>query len=394
MRGPRILITYPFALGRASGGARMTREIARHLGRAGARVTLLPVSAPLDNRFPRRAVDDEAQAFDLDAELARDGVTIERVAPHPLHRFLDARNVRRAVRRILDRERVDVVLSYFIESAFLPALLRERGVTFGFISTWQSYEKALTFTMTRLPRFLSRRIRERLLHVPHRAAAILFATSGFTRGELIDELGVDPARIELCHLGVDPRFFDIPRPRPDAITRLVFFGRIIEEKGVGDLIQALGKLARAGCDAFTLRIRGQGELAWAEGLAREHGIADRVEVAGPAGDDELREELGNAQLAIMPSHFEAFGLAFAEAQAAGLPVVAYQAGSVPEVVEDGVTGWLAPLHDVDGLAARIAGALRDPAGTHAAGLAARDRVRRLFTWENTAATLLAGIERS
>ena len=391
MAGSRIVITYPFPLGRASGGARMTREIARHLGRAGARVTVLPVSAEFDNKFPRRPADEGALDAEIDAELARDNVTVERIRPHPVHRFLDALNVRRAVQRILDREHVDVVLSYFIEAALLPPLLRKRGVKFGFISTWQSYAKALTYTMTWLPGFVSRRVRNRLLGVPHRAAEILFATSNFTRDELIHELGVDGSRIELCYLGVDPRFLEIPRAKPTEITRLLFFGRIIPTKGVHDTIEALGQLARKGCDRFTLRLRGQGEHDWAKEKAREHGIADKVEVCGPADDAELRRELEDAHLAIMPSHFEAFGLAFAEAQAAGLPVVAYRAGSVPEIVEHGVTGWLAPLGDIDRLGEYIEQALRDPKATHAAGQAARDRVRRRFTWENTANTILRGV---
>ena len=68
------------------------------------------------------------------------------------------------------------------------------------------------------------------------------------------------------------------------------------------------------------------------------------------GDEGLRRELKDAHLAIMPSHAEAFGLSIAEVQAAGIPIVAYEAGSVSEVVENGVTGWLAPFRQVDRLA--------------------------------------------
>jgi glycosyltransferase involved in cell wall biosynthesis len=389
----RILITYPFPLERASGGARMTREIARHLARAGARVTVLPVAGRGEaSRLDPAAIAAEEAA--LDADLAADGVEVERVRPHSLHWFLDGRAVRRAVARILDRETVDVVLSYFIEAAFLPALLERRGVRLGFISTWQSYAKALTFTAAWMPRPLFARVRDRLLGAPHRRAEVLYATSRFTRDELVEVLGVDPQRIQLCPLGVEARFLEIPRERPDAITRLLFFGRVIPSKGVGDAIEALGRLGHDGNARVTLRLRGQGDLDWARAVAREHGVEERVEVLGPADDAELRDELREAHLAVMPSHYEAFGLAFAEAQAAGLPVVAYRAGSVPEVVEDGVTGWLAPLHDVDALTACLRRALDDPAATHAAGLAGRERVQRLFTWEETARTILRGLERA
>ena len=392
MAAPRILITYPFPLGRATGGARMTREIARHLGRAGARVTILPVSANVARgAFPRRPVQREFLGLEFDEELAADSVDIVRVAQSPLHWIRDASRVRSAVEAIAGRGRVDAVLSYYMEGAFLPDALARRRIPFGYISTWQSYAKAIEAPLRAVPRALWQRATRRLAVEPHRRADVLFATSRFTSDELVEIFGVRRERVRICPLGVDPAFFDVPRqPRPE-VRRLLFFGRIIPSKGVLDAIRALGRLAETGEGDFVLRLVGQGDHDWARAAAVEHGIGDRVELRGPAGDDELREELSRADLALLPSHFEAFGLAFAEAQAAGLAVVAYRAGSVPEVVEDGVTGWLAPLHDVEGLAERLGAALRDPQETARRGAAARDRVRRLFTWERTAATILDGL---
>ena len=114
-------------------------------------------------------------------------------------------------------------------------------------------------------------------------------------------------------------------------------------------------------------------------------------MGGPLDDAALRRELQWAQLAVLPSHFEAFGLAFAEAQAAALPVVAYRAGSVPEVVEDGVTGWLGPTRDVEQLSANLNRALLDPAEARTRGLRGRERARSLFTWERTAETILGSL---
>jgi len=390
----RILITYPYPLGRATGGARMTREIARHLGRAGARVTILPVSANfLRGIFPRSGPEPEALGFEFDQELARDGVDIVRVAQHPLHWVLDAQNVRDAVGRILGEERVDAVLGYYKEAARLPRLLRRHEVTFGYISTWQSYAKALQARAGGVPRFLTGSVNRRVAIRPHRLADVLFATSRFTRNELVEHFGVERDRIVVCPLGVQPGFFDVAHEPSPGITRLLFFGRVIAAKGVGDAIEALGALARRGAPPFELRLVGQGWHDWARGLARRHGIADRVDLHGPVGDQELREHLSWAYAAVLPSHFEAFGLAFAEAQAAGLPVIAYAAGSVPEVVLDGTTGWLAPVHDVQALAGCLEAALTDEAEIRRRGVAARERVHREFTWQNTAATILAGLDR-
>jgi glycosyltransferase involved in cell wall biosynthesis len=105
-------------------------------------------------------------------------------------------------------------------------------------------------------------------------------------------------------------------------------------------------------------------------------------------DASLRAALADADLALLPSWSESFGLAIAEAQAAALPVVAYAAGSVPEVVEDGVTAWLAPVRDVAALAERLHAACADPEGAHRMGLAGRARVLARFRWEETAERLL------
>ena len=220
-----------------------------------------------------------------------------------------------------------------------------------------------------------------------------FATSTFTRGELVDHIGVPADRIVFCPLGVTSRFFDLEVEERPKIRNLLFFGRVIASKGVADAIEALGKLAQRGVEDFKFRIVGQGNLDWARTTAEKFGIADRVEVPGPADDATLKQELERADVAVLPSHFEAFGLCFAEAQAAGLPVVAYRAGSVPEIVEHDRTGWLAPFQDIDALSQCLETALRDAATTRAAGIAGRERAKQNFTWENTASTILSGIDR-
>lgn len=393
MPGTRLVITYPFPLGRATGGARMTREIALAVARAGAEVVLLPVSSDGGGRFPRRPPEEAALGYEFDAELRDAGVEVRRVPQHRLHWMFDGRGVARAVDRALQERPADMVLSYYHDGGYVPAVAARHGVPFGYISTWQSYEKALAAPLRGIPEPFARGLKQRRVVAPHRQASVLFATSEFTRDELIRFVGVDPERIVICRLGVAPRFFDVPRSAPEQVTRLLFFGRIIPSKGVGDAIEALGQLAAQGVNGWQLRLVGQGDPAWVREAAARCGIADRIELAPAAADDALCAELERAHVAVLPSHFEAFGLAFAEAQAAGLPVVAYRAGSVGEVVEDGVSGWLAPLRDVKALAAHLGHALADPAAVGRAGAAARERVARLFTWERTGQTILDGVGR-
>lgn len=389
---PGVVITYPFPLGEASGGARMTREIARHLSRLGADVVVLPVSTnALDRRYPRSEVDEKVLGFEFDEDLARDAIDVVRVQQHPLHYQLDGFSVKKALRSILKERTVDIVLSYFHEAAFLPSFLRTQGIKFGYIATWITYAGLARKHAQGAGGWVQNWKNNRMIVEPYKHADIIFATSSHTRNELMDIIGVDGGRIVVCYLGVDPVFTKIPRTPPTEITRFLFFGRVIPRKGFFDALEALGKLAASGYKNWTFRIVGNGRSEWARQAARDHGIADKVTVCDAVGDEGLRQELEQAHVAIMPSYAESFGLAFAEAQAAGLPVVAYARGSVPEVVENGVTGWLAPYRKVDQLAQCIIKAISDPEATYQAGLMGRKRVQRMFTWEKTAVTILEGI---
>ena len=205
-------------------------------------------------------------------------------------------------------------------------------------------------------------------------------------------VGVDGNRVVVCPLGVESKFNNIPRSEPGKISNFIFFGRIVESKGIVDAIKALGMLAAKGFTDWSFRVVGQGNREWAKNLANEHGIADKVSICGPTGDEKLEHELKRAHLAIMPSHSESFGLSIAETQAAGIPLVAYEAGSVPEVVENGVTAWLAPFREVNQLSECIEEAIKNPKTTYQAGLAGRKRVKKMFTWEKTGEIMFEGIQ--
>ena len=389
---PSILITHGWGLGTPSGVARHVQELARHLALEGARVTVLCVSTAGYSRFPRPRLPSELHGFEIERELAELGVEVARVDPHPLHWTLDGRPVRRAVERLLERRAIDAVLGFFNEAAYLPPILRPRGVRFGYIATWLSYRMALSRerTGTGLRGLLMRAANRRFVVEPYRAAEILFANSEFTRRELVEVLGCDEERIKVTYLGVRDFFHGIQRARPEKVERVLFFGRLVREKGILDALAALGRVARAG-HPFRFRVLGSGDAEHVRAAARQHGIGERVEVLPHQGDARLKEELEHAQLALLPSHSESFGLSIAEAQAAGLPVVAYAAGSVPEVVEDGKSAWLAPLGDVDGIARAVAAALTDPVECFNRGLSGRERVGRLFRWNLTAKRVIQGL---
>jgi N-acetyl-alpha-D-glucosaminyl L-malate synthase BshA len=128
----------------------------------------------------------------------------------------------------------------------------------------------------------------------------------------------------------------------------------------------------------------------AEELCRTRGHSDRVTFLGnmPA----LEEVMPQADLYVLPSDSESFGLSALEAQACGVPVLGYRAGGLPEVVEHGVTGFLRPVGDVEGLAGDGAGLLLDPPRYGRMAEASRRRAAGCFAAEAMVERYLAVYE--
>jgi len=143
----------------------------------------------------------------------------------------------------------------------------------------------------------------------------------------------------------------------------------------GDKMQSYAMLAEAlhllRDRAWTLAIAGGGPMrADVERLFAVLG-PDRIEWLGELTAGEIAHELGRSGIYVWPGCGEAYGLAYLEAQAAGLPVVAQKTAGVPEVVIDGTTGHLTPPTDVPAFAAAIAALLEDPVRRSTMGASAR-----------------------
>jgi len=114
-----------------------------------------------------------------------------------------------------------------------------------------------------------------------------------------------------------------------------------------------------------------------------------VEFTGTLERSAVRDAMRSATLFFLPSLHEEFGVAAAEAQACGLPVVATRVGGIPEVVEDGESGMLLAAGDVDAMARALGTLLADPALRAEMGANGRARVRRRFGSEVTSGALSA-----
>ena len=146
-------------------------------------------------------------------------------------------------------------------------------------------------------------------------------------------------------------------------------------KRISDVIRIFERVTRE-VDAVLLMVGEGPERSAAQALARRLGIADRVRFLGVY--ESIVEIVARADVFLLPSELESFGLSALEAQACGVPVVGSDAGGLPEVVKHTETGFLLPVGDVEGMAARTLEILKDDERRREMGQAGRRRAESLF----------------
>jgi glycogen(starch) synthase len=199
--------------------------------------------------------------------------------------------------------------------------------------------------------------------------------------------------ISVIHNGISPRGW---RPSTSAVrtTRsahspegapvVVYFGRLEWEKGVHDLLAALPRVRRA-FPGTRLVVAGQGRQASAlEAQSRKLRVRRSVDFAGHLPDRALVALLAAADVVVLPSRYEPFGIVALEAAAAGAPLVASTAGGLAELVVDGVTGLSVTPGDVEGIAEAVRAVLTDPAAAARRAKAAKARLSAEFNWQGIA----------
>jgi len=147
-------------------------------------------------------------------------------------------------------------------------------------------------------------------------------------------------------------------------------------KRVLDVVRIFERVSRE-LPAVLLMVGEGPERAQAQALARRLGVAERVRFIGQR--ESALEAMGLAAVFLLPSELESFGLAALEAMACGVPVVGSDAGGLPEVVKHAETGFLLPVGDVEGMAARTLEILKDEERRREMGNAGRRRAAALFS---------------
>jgi glycosyltransferase involved in cell wall biosynthesis len=184
---------------------------------------------------------------------------------------------------------------------------------------------------------------------------------------------------------------------PQEGSRLAFAGRLIHKKGVDVLLAAIALLAGR-FPRLHLAIAGEGdERSALEAEVARLGLAGRITFAGRLAHAAVYPFLATADVVVVPSRIEPFGLVALEAAQVKRPVIASAVDGLPEVVLHGETGLLVPPDDPPALAAAIADLIADPVRAGAMGAAARQRAETHFAWDRYVAAheqLFAGILRS
>jgi glycosyltransferase involved in cell wall biosynthesis len=220
----------------------------------------------------------------------------------------------------------------------------------------------------------------------------VITTSPSTAQLLVADYAVPPERLSIVRPGTD-RMATQPRV-PGPVVDLLAVGSVVPRKGYDILVAALAKISDL---AWRLIIAGDRERG-AETAGRldaeiaRLGLSGRVTFAGAVAPQRLMQLYAAADLFVLPSRFEGYGMAYAEAIAHGVPVVGTRAGAIPDTVPAGA-GVLVPPDDVDALAAVLRALIESPGERQRLAAGARAAATNFPSWPESAGLFARVLER-
>jgi alpha-1,3-rhamnosyl/mannosyltransferase len=220
-----------------------------------------------------------------------------------------------------------------------------------------------------------------------RSARAIVTDSIFSRNELIELTGVDSSRVFVAYLGVDSSFAEIVRQPNRSRPSILAVGTVERRKALGVVIEALAEIPE-------VRLVSVGPTTSYEQecreLARRLGVEDRVDFRGYVSREELLVLYATATLAVAPSLYEGFGYAAAQALCSGIPLLASDAASHPEIVASALP--LVASADARAWQAAITACLDDSEAAETRAAAIRAAAAARFTWEACARATIAAYE--
>lgn len=213
-------------------------------------------------------------------------------------------------------------------------------------------------------------------------ADLTFTMSSHVSRSLTEQYSIDSARVRCVLAGsnVAPRLGSALIEPAYASKRILFVGRQWERKGGPDLLAAFQLVRERHPDASLV----------VAGCTPELNL-DGVEVLGELSAERLEEQYAAAAVFCMPTLVEPFGIVFVEALSRALPVVATSIGALPDMVQEGRSGYLHSPHDVQGVAESLNALLADPGLCRSLGEHGRAYVSERYTWTSAVGSIAAHI---
>ncbi|UPG92581.1 glycosyltransferase [Luteibacter aegosomatissinici] len=261
-----------------------------------------------------------------------------------------------AARKIREPIRADAIIAHFGPTGVLAMHLRSLGLIDGPIHTvFHGYDLSQHSVLARhvndYPRLFA--AGDRMLPISKRWQ------------HKLEALGCAPEKIQVHRMGVDLDSFPfLPRTRPSSsperTLRVVTVARLVEKKGVRYLCEAVALAAAHGVPV-DLEIIGDGPLhAELQAFVASRGLAGRIQLSGRRDKTHVQAALRGADVFALPSVTAADGdqegipVSLMEAMAAGVPCLSTLHSGIPELIEDGRSGWLVPERDAEALAQKLA----------------------------------------
>ena len=291
--------------------------------------------------------------------------------------------------RLLVQQRVTILQTHGARSNFYGRIAGRLAGVPVIISTVHNSLK--DYEVRPLKRWLYMYLLRLTLPLVHR----IICVSDSNRRDLIEDCSAVAAKTQTVYNGVDPSAFS-SQPDRQTVRKelgttqgpvLVTIGRLADQKGHRYLLQALPRLLETWPQLCCLFV-GEGELRDAlHHMAIDLGVEQACRFVGVRAD--IADILAAADLFVLPSLSEGFPFVLLEALAMGCPIVASRVNGIPELIEEGKTGFLVPAREPQALALAIQKLLSDPAAASRMGAAGRTVVREQFTADRMVAKTTA-----
>ena len=268
------------------------------------------------------------------------------------------------------RDNITFINSHFADAAASFALLSARLLELEYGVTTHAYD---IFT----PQY---NLSEKLDN-----ARFVLTCTNYNKKAMLDQQSELPEdKVHVFYHGIDAAKFERSAPAKDDIVEIIAVGRLVRKKGFGILLRACAILRDRGF-RFRCRIIGDGPLsAELSQLSDEMRLHDEVELVGALPPTVMKDYYERAHIFALPCVIEKDGNrdgipnVIAEAMAMQLPVVSSRISGIPELVKDGVTGFLAEQRDTQAITDALEQLIRNPSLRQHMGVSGRERVKKIF----------------